>query len=164
VARRRAAAIERRRLAKDEKHVYARVSTSMNSPRHCRQHAFAQRHCRQHAFAQRHCRQHALTAALPPACTHCGIAASMHSSRHCRQHALTAALPPACTHCGIAASMHSPRHCRQHAHTAALPPATSYVFHMCIHTKAISAQVVAWIATGIGVCRKPWLKQMARSM
>ena len=74
--------------------IAARVNTSMNSPRHCRQHAFAQRHCRQHAF----------TAALPPACIHRGIAASMHSLRHCRRHTLTAALPPTCTYCGTAAS------------------------------------------------------------
>ena len=53
--------------------------------------------------AMRHCRQYN-AAALPPC--------SVHSQRHCRQHAFTAAVPPACTLCGIAASKHSQRHCR----------------------------------------------------
>ena len=98
--------------------------------------------------SQRHCRKAALppacihTAALPPvyaACTHSGIAASMHShsgiaasicsvhsQRHCRQHAFTqrhcrqyaAALPPC--------SVHSQRHSRQHAFTVAFPHAPQF--------------------------------------
>jgi len=55
---------------------------------------------------QRRGRQHASIAASPPACIHCGIAASMHPLRQSRQHASIAASPPACIHCGIAASMH----------------------------------------------------------
>ena len=88
------------------------IHSGIAAKRHCRQHAFTQRHCRQYAAAlppcgiaasimQRHCR-HA-------ACTHSGIAASMHSQRHCRQHALVAALPPASTHSGIAAILSSVR-------------------------------------------------------
>jgi hypothetical protein len=103
-------------------------------------------------------------AALPPACTHSGIAASMHSQRPCRQHATTfvtlhdLSKPVLCnafvelicatayTTCGSAA-------------------ATSYVIHIHIlylYQQHFCSSKVAWIAIGTGWGR--WAAQWQRQV